>query len=144
MLGNRMIYTNGKRKVSNCNIIPFNKIPSIMVVEMVCRAVFWVNTFPHPNRVSNTMSPRTLVTGRTVDHNKHCKYEFGQYVQVHDQHNNSMQPHTTGAIALCPTRNTQGNYYFMSLTSGRKLNRVHATPLPMLEDFISRVHMLAR
>ena len=90
------------------------------------------------------MSPCSLVTGRTVDYNKHCKYEFGQYVQVHDQRDNSMQPHMTGAIALCPTGNTQGNYYFMSLISGRKLNQVLATPLPMPDDVISRVHMLAR
>ena len=133
-----------ERCQSACNILPFNKIPSIMVIEMVSRAVFWLNAFPHPNGVSNTMSPCSLVTGRIMDHNKHCKYEFGQYVQVHNQHDNSMQPHTTGAIALRPTRNTQGNYCFMSLTSGRKLNQVHATPLPMPDDVISRVHMLAR
>jgi len=23
-----------------------------------------------------------------IDHNKHCKLEFGSYVQVHEQHNN--------------------------------------------------------
>ena len=78
-----------------------------MVIEMVLRAVFWLNAFPQPNGVSNTMSSCSLVTGRTVDHNKHCKYEFGQYVQVHDQHDNSMQPCMTGAIAFHPTRNTR-------------------------------------
>ena len=77
------------------------------------------------------MSPRTIITGRHVDYNKHCKYEFGQYVQVHDQHDNTMLPRTTGALALRPTGNGQGNFYFFSLTTGRVLNRVHATPLPM-------------
>ena len=79
-----------------------------MVIEVVDRAVFWLNAFPHPNGVSNTMSPCSLASGRMVDHNKHCKYEFGQYVQVHNQHNNSMQPHMTGAVALHPTGKTQG------------------------------------
>ena len=53
------------------------------------------------------MSPRTIITGRHVDYNKHCKYEFGQYVQVHDQHDNTMLPQTTGALALRPTGNAQ-------------------------------------
>ena len=79
-----------------------------------------------------------------MDYNKHCKYEFGQYVQVHDQHDNTMLPRTTGALALRPTGNAQGNFYFFSLTTGRVLNRVHATPLPMPDDVIKRVETLAR
>ena len=78
-----------------------------------------------------------------MDYNKHCKYEFGQYVQVHDQHDNTMLPRTTGALALRPTGNAQGNFYFFCLTTGRVLNRVHATPLPMPDDVIKRVDMLA-
>ena len=78
-----------------------------------------------------------------MDYNKHCKYKFGQYVQVHDQHDNTMLPRTTGALALRPTGNAQGNFYFFSLTTGRVLNRVHATPLPMPDDVIKRVETLA-
>ena len=89
------------------------------------------------------MSPRTIITGRHVDYNKHCKYEFGQYVQVHDQHDNTMLPRTTGALALRPTGNAHGNSYFFSLTTGRVLNRVHATPLPMPDNVIKRVETLA-
>ena len=90
-----------------------------MVIEMVQHAVFWLNAFPHTNGVSATLSPRSIMTGRGVDHNKHCKYEFGQYVQVHDQDDNTMLPRTTGAITLQPTGNAQGNYYFLSLTTGQ-------------------------
>ena len=90
------------------------------------------------------MSPHTIITGQHVDYNKHCKYEFGQYVQVHDQHDNTMLPRTTGALALRPTGNAQGNFYFFSLTTGRVLNRVHATPLPMPDDVIKWVETLAR
>ena len=79
-----------------------------------------------------------------MDYNKHCKYEFGQYVQVHDQHDNTMLPRATGALAHRPTGNAQGNFYFFSLTTGRMLNRVHATPLPMPDNVIKRVEMLAR
>jgi len=38
------------------------------------------------------------------------------YVQVHEPHNNSMMPRTSGEIALQPIGNPQGNY-FPQLTS---------------------------
>jgi hypothetical protein len=55
-----------------------------------------------------------------------------------------MQTHTTGAIALRPTGNAQGGYYFFSLTSGRRLNRNHWTDLSMPKEVINRVHTFAR
>jgi hypothetical protein len=57
-----------------------------------------------------------MMTGFTLDYAKHCRLEFGSYVQTHEDHDNSMQSRTTGAIALRPTGNRQGGYYFMSLT----------------------------
>ena len=53
-----------------------------------------------------------------------------------------MMPCTTGAIALQPTGNAQGNFFFLSLTTGCVLNQVQATPLPMPDDVISWVKML--
>jgi hypothetical protein len=53
-----------------------------------------------------------------VDFNQHYKYEFGEYVQTHEQHDNSMVPRTIGALAMCSTENAQGNYYFFSLSTG--------------------------
>jgi hypothetical protein len=106
--------------------------------------VFWLNTFPARDGVSKTLSPRSTVTGSHIDYNKHCKLEYGAYVQVHEEHNNSMITRTTGAIALRPTGNSQGGYYFYSLTTGRVLNRNNWTPLPLPQDVIDRVHTLAR
>ena len=88
----RYIRTVKERCRSACTVLPFKRLPARMVIELVRRAVFWLNAFPHQNGVSDTMSPRTIITGRHVDYNKHCKYEFGQYVQVHDQHDNTMLP----------------------------------------------------
>jgi len=48
------------------------------------------------------------------------------------------------SIALRPTENAQGGYYFISLTTGRRLNRNHWTELPMPQDVINRIHTLAR
>jgi hypothetical protein len=119
-------------------------MPARMLVEMVKASVFWLNTFPSSDGVSDTMSPRLLIVGFNVDYAKHCKLEFGTYAQVHEDHDNSMATRTTGAIALRPTGNAQGGYYFMSLTTGRRLNRNHWTELPMPQDVINRVRTLAR
>ena len=54
-----------------------------------------------------------------------------------------MQERTTGAISLQPTGNAQGAYFFMSLTTGRRLNRQVFTPLPLPQDIINGVHCLA-
>jgi hypothetical protein len=85
-----------------------------------------------------------VVTGHVIDYVRHCKYEFGEYVQVHEEHDNSMSSRTVGALAMRPTGNAQGNWYFMSLSTGRILNRTHGTKLPMPDEVIERVHNLAR
>jgi hypothetical protein len=115
-----------------------------MIIEMVSSTIFWLNALPTCNGISSTLSPRTIVTGANIDFNRHCQLEFGEYAQVDEEHDNSMSSHTTGAIALHPTGNSQGGYYFYSLTTGRCLNRYSWTKLPMPQDVINRVHVLAR
>ena len=90
------------------------------------------------------MSPRSIVTGQEVDYMKHCQLEFGTYVQTHEHSDNTMQSRTTGAIAMRPTGNEQGGYYFFSLSTGRRLNRNQWTVLPMPNEVIDRVHYFAR
>jgi hypothetical protein len=114
------------------------------LVEMINASVFWLNAFPHRLGFSPTLSPRTIITGKHVDYNRHCRYEFGQYVQTHEEHGNSMQCRTIGALALRPTGNDQGNFLFFSLSTGRLLNRVHATSLPMPDDVIDRINTIGR
>ena len=40
--------------------------------------------------------------------------------------------------------NAQGNFYFLSLSSGHVINRTHATSLPMPKDVIGQVRRMAR
>ena len=89
------------------------------------------------------MSPRTIITGQLLDYHKHCRYEFGEYVQTHEEHDNSLISRTVGAITLRPTGNQQGGYFFMSLHTGHIINRLHATKLPMSSEVIVRVEQLA-
>jgi hypothetical protein len=114
-----------------------------MIIEMIYYSTFWLNSFPPADGVSETIRPRAIVAGMQLDYAKHCKLEFGTYVQTHEEHNNTMATRTTGAIALHPTGNEQDGYYFLSLTTGRRLNRNRWTALPMPADVIDRVHTLA-
>jgi hypothetical protein len=54
-----------------------------------------------------------------------------------------MTPRTIGALALRPTGNPQGTWYFMSLSMGRVLKRNHATKLRMPHKVIDSVHRMA-
>lgn len=140
----RYIRTLKERMRAIYNTLPFDRMPHRLIIEMAKYSVYWLNSFPHPNGVSDALSPRTIVTGQVVDFNRHCRFEFGQYVQTHEQHDNSMAPRTIGALATRPTGNAQGSQYFFSLSTGRLLNRANATQLPMPDDVIDRVHMFAR
>ena len=113
----RYIRTIKERARCVYNTMPFSKIPGRMVAELIYYCVFWLNTFPARDGVSDTLSPRAIVMGSNLDFNKHCKLEFGAYVQAHEEHDNTMATQTTGAIALRPTGNAQGGYFLYSLST---------------------------
>ena len=140
----RGIRTIKDRARSVVSMLPFKQLPARIVIELIHYCVFWLNSFPAPKGISDSLSPRAIVVGSTVDYAAHCKLEFGSYVQTHEPHDNSMLPRTTGAIALRPTGNDQGGHYFYSLTTGRRLNRNQWTELPMPADVVDRVHRLSR
>ena len=132
-----------ERVRGNYTMLPYQHLPPIFVIEMVYNAVFWRNMFALKGGVSKTQSPSELVLGRKVDYNAHCKVEFGEYVQTHEEHSNDMTQRTLGAIATRPS-NDAGSYYFVSLLTGKRINRRSWTSLPMPEEAVNQVHRLAR
>ena len=67
---------------------------------MVYTQKFWLNAFPHVDRISQMMSSKEIITGFKVNFLQHCKLEFGDYVQTHEEHTNDMQSCTIGALLL--------------------------------------------
>ena len=126
------------------NTLPFRKIPAWLVREMGKACVFWLNSLPPQSNFGNDLSPRTIVTGQRLDFKRHCRFQFGEYVQTHEQHNNSMMSRTVGALALRPTGNAQGGFYFLSLSTGRVLNQLRATAPPMPDNVVDQVHRMAQ
>jgi hypothetical protein len=82
-----------------------------MKIEMLKNAVVWLNMFPHPNGVSDTMIPRTIMTGVRAKFTTHCRVPFGVYCEVHNENDpsNTTLARTSQAIALNPAGNLQGS-----------------------------------
>ena len=140
----RYIQTVKEQMWAIYNTLPFQKVPAWLVIEMAKTAVFWLNAFPVTGRASQDLSPCTILTGQQVDYKHHCHFQFGEYTQTHEEHNNSMNPSTVGAFALQPVGNGQRSFYFLSIATGRVLNRLHATALQMPDDVIDKLHRMAR
>jgi hypothetical protein len=116
----------------------------LMVIHMVFQCTRLLNYFPTKGGISDTISPRTLLLGETLDYKKQFRLSIGDYCQVHenDTPRNSQLPRTQGAICLGPSGNTQGGYYFMSLRSGLKITRYSWTFIPMPDTVIAWVDTL--
>jgi hypothetical protein len=73
-----------------CNTLPFNKLPVMSVVQIVSTCNFCLNIFPPKDGIYRNINPRELITGVKIDYNKHIQAEFGEYLQVHEEHDNTM------------------------------------------------------
>ena len=113
------IQTIKERMQAVYNTLPYRQMPPRLIIEMAKHAVFWLNAFRQPNGIGGNRSPRSIVVGTNINYSRHCKYQFGEYVQTHKEHDNSMMPRMIGALVLRPTGNAQGSFRFFSLSMGR-------------------------
>ena len=86
----RFIRTVKERMWAIYNTLPFHKVPTRLVVEMAKACVFWLNSLPPHSSFGNELSPCTIVTGQELDFKRHCHFQFREYVQTHEEHDNSM------------------------------------------------------
>ena len=107
-----------------------------MTIELAKHVVIFLNAFPPKSGQSKTYSPRTIITGKSIDWKKICKLHFGAYTQVHEDINvtNMIEERKKGTICLGPTGNLQGTYNFFSLCYGEKkpANNSQRYPPPQL------------
>jgi hypothetical protein len=67
----RYIRTLKERIHSVYNTLPFKTLPQNMLVELVKYKNFWLNSFPKDDGISKTLSPRTIVTGQSINYLRH-------------------------------------------------------------------------
>ena len=142
----RRIRVVKERSRSLRHSLPFNRIPKRMTIHMVFIAVKLLNHFPPKRGISDTVSPKTIMTGEALDYKKHLSLQLGQYCQVHEEDTprNSQLPCTQGAICLGPSGNIQGGFKFMSLTTGKRIARRTWDIIPMPQTVIDRVNKLGK
>jgi hypothetical protein len=123
----------------------FKHLPSRMIIELINLVTLWLNEFPPSSGISDTFSPRTIMTGTALDYEKNCKLPFGAYVETHEERprTNTLYERTQGVICLGPTSNFQGSYKFLCLNTGRKITRKQFREVPMPEHVIKRVEDIA-
>ena len=141
----RQIRVVKERARSVYNTLPFAHVPSAVIVELMRQCVMWLNAFPVASGVSDTISPRTIMTGTTLDYKKHCRLEFGSYCETHEHPDktNDMDPRSLPSLNLGPTGNLQGTHRFLNLRTGRIIKRRSWTELPIPKSVIARVAALA-
>ena len=55
------------------NGLPYKTLLNWLLVEQVYCVMFWLYSCLSSDGISQTLSPRTIVTGTKIDFNKHCK-----------------------------------------------------------------------
>ena len=63
----RFIRTIKERMRAIYNTLPFQKVPARLIAEMGNASVFWLNSLPQKNGFHSELSPRTIITGQTLD-----------------------------------------------------------------------------
>ena len=136
------------KEQSHCqwHSLPFNQITKIMKIRCVLNVCKFLKTFPSKGGISDVYSSRTILTGQQLDYDKYLCLQFGEYFQVHekDKPRNIKAARTQGAICLGPCGNLQGAFYFMSLTSGKKITRYSWDAIHKTDTMICRVKQLGR
>jgi hypothetical protein len=114
------------------------------MIHIVLNAVKMLNFFPTKGGISDTLIPKTIMSGETLNYKKHLSLQVGQYCQVHEEDTpcNSQSPRTKGAISLGPSGNLQGGYKFMALNTGKKITRRSWDVIPMPDTVIAHVNAL--
>jgi hypothetical protein len=126
--------------------LPCHTIPKLMTIHIILNVVKLLIFFPTKGGVSDTLSPKTIMSREMLDYKKHLSLQLGQYCQVHEEENprNSQIARSKGAIYLGPRGNLQGGFKFMILNSGKKIVRRSWDVIPMPDIMIDRVNALCR
>jgi hypothetical protein len=122
--------------------LPFERISKIMTIHIVLNVVKLLIFFPTKGGVSETLSPKTIMLGETLEYKKHLSLQIGHYCQVHEEDHprNSQLTCTKGAISLGPSGNLQGGFKFMALNNGKKIARRSWDVIPISDVVIARVN----
>ena len=124
--------------------LPFQRISKLLTIYIVFQTVKLLNFFPTKGGISDTLSPKTIISGEFLDYKKHLSLKIGQCFQVNEEDTplNSQNLRTKGAILLGTSGNLQGGFKFMALKKGKKIVRRSWGVIPMPGTVITQVNSL--
>ena len=64
--------------------LTFQRIPKFLTIQIVFQTVKMLNFFPTKGAISDTLSPKTIMSGDIFNYKKHLSLQVGQYCQVHE------------------------------------------------------------
>ena len=107
--------------------------------------VLWLNTFPTAGGISQTYSPRIIMTYCNLDYYKNYRVEFGRYDQTKEDAppTNTTVERLQQAIYIGTTKNFQGSCNLISLRTGHRTTRKKFTPLPIPQYVIKELEDMA-
>ena len=128
-----------------CYTMPYKCIPCVMIREIAKQGNEFLNAFVTKYSVSDGLSPRNIIDNLPHVNYNYLKYDFGKYLQLHvtQKVTNTMKIRTIVAIVLSPRR-IQGQYNYMSLETGEKIDGKVVAVLPITDDVIQRVEALGK
>ena len=99
---------------------------------------------PTKGGISESLSPKTVISGKTLDFRNHLRLQLVHYCQIHEEEipHSIQAPITKGEICLGPSGNLQGRCNFMALNSGKKIFRRKWDFIPMPDTVITRINTL--
>ena len=125
----------------------FKRLPRRLVVELVCTAVFWINSNPRLDGVHPTLSPRAIMTGHPLTI-KNVEFQYGEFVQATEpsktnSSKNNMDERTSDAIYCRPSGNHQGGFWVYKLSTAQLVHRNTAKPAHSSEAVAEQVERIA-
>jgi hypothetical protein len=79
----RRIRVVKKRCRATRHFLPYERIPKLMRIHIVLNVVKLINVFPTKGGLSDTLIPKTIISGEMLDLKKHLSLHICQYCQVH-------------------------------------------------------------
>ena len=84
---------------------PFDSLPRMMIMQLMVKVKFYVNSFAWLKGVSKALPPLTIVEGLALDCNLHFRFTCGEHVQTYEGTRNDIVERTVDALALGPNSN---------------------------------------
>ena len=127
--------------------LPFSHFPRLLRREIIFFAVSALNHSIRPTGIIPNQSPTSIITGQVLDALTNCCLPFASFCHIKyhaEPRNDTETARTVDALALRPTGNAQGGYFFMRLDTWKRVSRHHWVELPMSDETIALVNAQGR